>query len=55
MNLYYERIKIDLFLFQAYFNKTITLIERDELMGLLAQAENDEKVKTLLAGYSNGF
>jgi transmembrane sensor len=37
------------YLFQAYFNKTIIPIESDELMGLLVQAENDEKVKTLLA------
>jgi transmembrane sensor len=37
------------YLFQAYFNKTATPNERDELMELLAQAENDEQVKTLLA------
>ena len=37
------------YLFQAYFNKSATLSERDELMELLAQAENDEQVKTLLA------
>ncbi len=37
------------YLFQAYFNKTVTPIERDELMELLAHGENDEKVKTLLA------
>lgn len=36
-------------LFQAYFNKSATPNERDELMELLAQAENDKQVKTLLA------
>lgn len=37
------------YLFQAYFNKSATPSERDELMELLIQAENDKQVKTLLA------
>lgn len=37
------------YLFLAYFNKSDTQNERDELMELLAQTENDERVKTLLA------
>ena len=37
------------YLFLAYFNKSATPNERDELMELLAQAENDDQVKTLLA------
>lgn len=37
------------FLFQAYFNKTATPSEHDELMELLAQAENDGRIKILLA------
>ena len=37
------------YLFQVYFNKTATSNERSELMELLAQAENDEQIKTLLA------
>jgi transmembrane sensor len=37
------------YLFNAYFTKTATLDERDELMELLAQSENDAHVKTLLA------
>jgi len=36
------------FLFQAYFNKTATPAEREELMGLLDQAEHDEQIKGLL-------
>lgn len=36
------------YLFQAYFNKTASLDERDELMELLSQAENDALVKLLL-------
>jgi ferric-dicitrate binding protein FerR (iron transport regulator) len=36
------------YLFQAYFNKTATPAERDELMALLEQPENDEQVKDLL-------
>jgi len=35
-------------LFRAYFDKNATPDERDELMELLAQAENDEQVKNLL-------
>jgi transmembrane sensor len=37
------------YLYQAYFNKTASPNERDELMELLLQFENDEQVKTLLA------
>ncbi|MDQ2720052.1 MAG: FecR domain-containing protein [Bacteroidota bacterium] len=37
------------YLFQAYFNKTATQQERDELMQLMQDAENDEKLKSLLA------
>ena len=37
------------YLFQAYFNRTATSGERDELMVLLEKAENDEQVKALLA------
>lgn len=37
------------YLFNAYFNKTATLQERDELMDLLAHAENDAELKTLLS------
>lgn len=36
------------FLFQAYFNKTATPAERDELMELLEQSENEGPVKDLL-------
>jgi len=37
------------FLFRAYFNKTATPDERNELMILLDRAENDEQVRDLLA------
>jgi len=37
------------YLFQAYFNKTASSREQDELMALLEKAENDEQVKALLA------
>jgi ferric-dicitrate binding protein FerR (iron transport regulator) len=37
------------YLFQAYFNRTASSGERDELMVLLERAENDEQVKVLLA------
>lgn len=37
------------YLFQAYFNRTASSRERDELMALLEKAENDEQVKALLA------
>ena len=36
-------------LFNAYFNKTASTNERNELMELLAAGENDDQVKTLLA------
>ncbi len=36
------------YLFHAYFNKTATANERDELMELLAQSNSDEQVKELL-------
>ena len=36
------------YLFQVYFNKTATSNERSEFMELLAQAENDKQIKTLL-------
>jgi len=36
------------YLFNAYFHKTATVKERDELMDLLAQSQNDAEVKTLL-------
>ena len=35
-------------LFLAYINKTATTYERDELMELVAQSENDERLETLL-------
>jgi ferric-dicitrate binding protein FerR (iron transport regulator) len=37
------------YLFRAYFNKTATAEERDELMVLLEQADNDTEIKDLLA------
>src|SRR5687768_12248465 len=37
------------YLFQAYFNRTASSRERDELMALLEKGENDEQVKVLLA------
>ena len=37
------------YLFRVYFNKTASLIERDELMELLMESENDEQIKILLA------
>lgn len=37
------------YLFQAYFNRTASSGERDELMALLEKTENDEQVKALLA------
>lgn len=36
------------YLFRAYFNKTATSNERNELIELLGQSENDEQVKILL-------
>ncbi len=38
-----------IYLFQAYFNKTASVEEREELMVLLEEAENDEQLKLLLA------
>ncbi len=35
-------------LFKKYFDKTATAAERDELMSLLLQAENEEDIKSLL-------
>jgi len=37
------------FLFRAYFNKTATPDERNELMILLDRAENDEQIRDILA------
>lgn len=37
------------YLFEAYFNKTATSKEHDELMELLVQSENDEELKLVLA------
>ncbi len=37
------------FLFRKYFDKTATVAERDELMALLEQANNDAQIKDLLA------
>ncbi len=43
------------FLFVKYFDKTVTAAERDELMGLIRQAENEEELKLLLETRWQGF
>ena len=43
------------YLFKVYFNKTATPNERDELMELLMDGENDEQVKMLLTNTWQAF
>ena len=37
------------YLFQAYFNKSASVQERNELMELVAKSNNDEELKMLMA------
>ncbi|MEJ7740344.1 MAG: hypothetical protein WKF97_23225 [Chitinophagaceae bacterium] len=43
------------YLFHAYFSKSATREERDELMELLKDPENDEQVKNLLTKTLHDF